>query len=164
VNRGCIPTKALLRSSEIMRLMRRAGEFGLRAENLGVDFRKIIARKDAIVKESVENEAFLPRSGDEARNVLSAWSPPGLPAPSKFVALSGTDTGLFSVSPALPGSIEMSPPAIVIHWSLLLWSTAFWFAGNTGHTKSALAADEKAASTNAAKAAVKTSLFINPPL
>lgn len=41
-----------------MRLMRRAGEFGLQAGPLGVDFRKIIARKDEIVRKSVENDAF----------------------------------------------------------------------------------------------------------
>jgi pyruvate/2-oxoglutarate dehydrogenase complex dihydrolipoamide dehydrogenase (E3) component len=41
-----------------MRLLRRAGEFGLKAAELGVDFKKIIARKDQIVKQSVENDAF----------------------------------------------------------------------------------------------------------
>lgn len=41
-----------------MRLMRRAGEFGLQAGPLGVDFPKIIARKDEIVRKSVENDAF----------------------------------------------------------------------------------------------------------
>lgn len=41
-----------------MRLMRRAGEFGLKAGRLDVDFGKIIARKNAIVQKSVENDAF----------------------------------------------------------------------------------------------------------
>ncbi len=41
-----------------MRLMRRAGEFGLKTGQLGVDFRTIIARKDEIVQKSVENNAF----------------------------------------------------------------------------------------------------------
>jgi pyruvate/2-oxoglutarate dehydrogenase complex dihydrolipoamide dehydrogenase (E3) component len=41
-----------------MRLMRRAREFGLRTGRLGVDFKRIMARKDAIVRKSVENQAF----------------------------------------------------------------------------------------------------------
>lgn len=41
-----------------MRLMRRADEFGLKAGRLDVDFGKIIARKNAIVQKSVENDAF----------------------------------------------------------------------------------------------------------
>ncbi len=45
LNWGCIPTKALLRSSEVFHLMERASEFGLKAENLGYDI-------DAVVKRS----------------------------------------------------------------------------------------------------------------
>ncbi len=35
LNWGCIPTKALLRSSEVFHLMHRAKEFGLKADNIG---------------------------------------------------------------------------------------------------------------------------------
>ncbi|MCP5076072.1 MAG: dihydrolipoyl dehydrogenase [Rhodobacteraceae bacterium] len=45
LNWGCIPTKALLRSSEIFHLMERAGEFGLKADGIGYDL-------DAVVKRS----------------------------------------------------------------------------------------------------------------
>ncbi len=44
LNWGCIPTKALLRSAEIYHLMHRASEFGLKADNIGFDFAKIIER------------------------------------------------------------------------------------------------------------------------
>ena len=44
LNWGCIPTKALLRTSEIFHLMHRAGEFGLKAGDLGFDLDKVIAR------------------------------------------------------------------------------------------------------------------------
>ena len=40
LNWGCIPTKALLRSSEIFHLMHRAKEFGLKAENVGYRHRR----------------------------------------------------------------------------------------------------------------------------
>ena len=45
LNWGCIPTKALLRSSEVFHLMHRAAEFGLKADNVGYDL-------DAVVKRS----------------------------------------------------------------------------------------------------------------
>ena len=38
LNWGCIPTKALLQSSQVLSLMRRAGEFGIHADNLQADF------------------------------------------------------------------------------------------------------------------------------
>ncbi len=44
LNWGCIPTKALLRSSEIYHLMHNLSEFGLSAENIKFDFKKIIER------------------------------------------------------------------------------------------------------------------------
>lgn len=45
LNWGCIPTKALLRSSEVFHLMHRAKEFGLTVDNVGFDL-------DAVVKRS----------------------------------------------------------------------------------------------------------------
>lgn len=44
LNWGCIPTKALLRSSEVYHLMNHADQFGLSAGDVGFDFEKIIAR------------------------------------------------------------------------------------------------------------------------
>jgi pyruvate/2-oxoglutarate dehydrogenase complex dihydrolipoamide dehydrogenase (E3) component len=49
--RGCMPSKAILRSSDIASLMRRAGEFGLRADNIGADLGAIIDRKDRLIRE-----------------------------------------------------------------------------------------------------------------
>jgi dihydrolipoamide dehydrogenase len=45
LNWGCIPTKALLRSSEVFHLMHRAKEFGLKADGISYDL-------DAVVKRS----------------------------------------------------------------------------------------------------------------
>jgi len=44
LNWGCIPTKALLRSSEVFHLMQRASEFGLKAENIGYDLEAVVKR------------------------------------------------------------------------------------------------------------------------
>ena len=44
LNWGCIPTKALLRTSELAHLMGRAGEFGLKGKLEGIDLKKVVAR------------------------------------------------------------------------------------------------------------------------
>ncbi|WP_372893058.1 FAD-dependent oxidoreductase, partial [Rhodosalinus sp.] len=44
LNWGCIPTKALLRTSELYHQMHRAGDFGLAAEGISFDFDKVIDR------------------------------------------------------------------------------------------------------------------------
>lgn len=44
LNWGCIPTKALLRTSELYHLMHRAEEFGLKVEKASFDFDKVIKR------------------------------------------------------------------------------------------------------------------------
>jgi pyruvate/2-oxoglutarate dehydrogenase complex dihydrolipoamide dehydrogenase (E3) component len=49
--RGCMPTKTILRSSDVMSLMRRAKEFGLRAADLRANLGEINDRKRALIKE-----------------------------------------------------------------------------------------------------------------
>ncbi len=44
LNWGCIPTKALLRSSEVFHLMHELGSYGLKAKELEFDFAKVIKR------------------------------------------------------------------------------------------------------------------------
>ncbi|HDZ80216.1 MAG TPA: dihydrolipoyl dehydrogenase [Roseobacter sp.] len=44
LNWGCIPTKALLRSSEVFHLMHRAAEFGLKADNIGYELDEVVKR------------------------------------------------------------------------------------------------------------------------
>ena len=44
LNWGCIPTKALLRTSEIYHCMQHAADYGLKADNIGFDLTKIVER------------------------------------------------------------------------------------------------------------------------
>ena len=48
LNWGCIPTKAMLRSSEVFHLMHRAKEFGLKADNIGYDLEAVVKRSRGI--------------------------------------------------------------------------------------------------------------------
>ncbi|CUH94759.1 hypothetical protein P22_0825 [Propionispora sp. 2/2-37] len=50
LNRGCIPTKALLRSAEVYETIHKAGEFGIAVSNVSSDIKAVFARKDRIVK------------------------------------------------------------------------------------------------------------------
>ncbi len=49
LNRGCVPSKALLAISALARKIRRADEFGLRVGELGFDLPRMQQRKDEIV-------------------------------------------------------------------------------------------------------------------
>ena len=50
LNWGCIPTKAMLRSSEIYAQMNRAREYGLAAEKVGFDLDAIVSRSRSVAK------------------------------------------------------------------------------------------------------------------
>ena len=49
LNWGCIPTKALIQSAEVLQAVRRAGEFGVRAGEPEVDWPAMQERKDKVV-------------------------------------------------------------------------------------------------------------------
>ncbi|MBI3621310.1 MAG: dihydrolipoyl dehydrogenase [Nitrospirae bacterium] len=49
LNRGCIPSKALIRNAEVLTLIRRAEEFGIRYDNLRYDFGVAVERAQEAV-------------------------------------------------------------------------------------------------------------------
>ena len=53
LNRGCIPTKALTRSVEVLLEARRANDFGIEVNNIKINFPKIMARKSNVVSQLV---------------------------------------------------------------------------------------------------------------
>src|SRR5918912_2040306 len=50
LNWGCIPTKAMLRSAEVLETMQHSTDFGVLADNVRLDYPAVLKRKDAIVK------------------------------------------------------------------------------------------------------------------
>ena len=57
---GCIPTKALLESSELYhRVSTRGVEFGLKAEVVGYDYQRIAQRRDAVVGQLYKGVQYL---------------------------------------------------------------------------------------------------------
>jgi dihydrolipoamide dehydrogenase len=59
LNWGCIPTKALLRSVEVLRLLRRAGDFGLKAGDTGFDLPAIVGRSRKVAEKLSAGVAYL---------------------------------------------------------------------------------------------------------
>src|ERR1700759_4926054 len=51
LNWGCIPTKVLLRTSELFHLMHRAKEFGLKADNIGFDLDAVVKRSRGVASQ-----------------------------------------------------------------------------------------------------------------
>jgi dihydrolipoamide dehydrogenase len=50
LNWGCIPTKAMLRSADVFETLQHAQDFGILADNVRLDYAKVLQRKDTIVK------------------------------------------------------------------------------------------------------------------
>ena len=61
LNWGCIPTKALLRTSEINHILHNLGDFGLSAENPSFDLEKVVKRSRAVAKQLSGGVAHLLR-------------------------------------------------------------------------------------------------------
>jgi len=50
LNRGCIPTKALVKSTEVLYSIKRARDFGIGVDNFKLNFSSLTKRKESIVK------------------------------------------------------------------------------------------------------------------
>ncbi len=59
LNWGCIPTKALLRTSEVLQLLNHADEFGLSADNIGFDLEKIVKRSRKVARKLTGGVGYL---------------------------------------------------------------------------------------------------------
>lgn len=69
LNRGCIPTKAILHSAELYEEMKSASELGINLENLSVDYKKVVERKDKVVEKIRKSlELALKNSGVQTVN------------------------------------------------------------------------------------------------
>jgi dihydrolipoamide dehydrogenase len=49
LNWGCIPTKSLLATADLLRKIRRAGEFGIEVADISVNFTRMMERKEEVV-------------------------------------------------------------------------------------------------------------------
>ncbi|MEZ4829806.1 MAG: dihydrolipoyl dehydrogenase [Bacteroidia bacterium] len=61
LNWGCIPTKALLKSAEIMNYFHHAGDYGLSADNVSYDFNAVVKRSRGVADGMSKGVNFLLR-------------------------------------------------------------------------------------------------------
>jgi dihydrolipoamide dehydrogenase len=61
LNWGCIPTKALLRTSEINHLLHHLDQYGFSAKDVSYDFKKVIERSRKVAKRLSDGVGFLMR-------------------------------------------------------------------------------------------------------
>lgn len=54
LNRGCIPTKALVESARVLKLAERAGEFGVSCGHVAPDYARMLQRKREVVEKLVK--------------------------------------------------------------------------------------------------------------
>jgi dihydrolipoamide dehydrogenase len=87
LNWGCIPTKALLRSSEINHLLHHLDEFGFAADNIRFDLAKIVKRSRAVAKQLASGVGFLLK-----KNKVAVFDGHGRLAGAGRVAVSGKQT------------------------------------------------------------------------
>ncbi len=86
LNWGCIPTKALLRTSEVYHNMTHAESFGLKAKEVSVDFAKVIARSRAVANQLSNGVKFLMK-----KNKVAVFDGQGRLAGKGKVAVAGKD-------------------------------------------------------------------------
>jgi len=61
VNRGCIPTKALVQTAQLMHEINKSTEFGIIVEGYRLDYIKVLERKNKIVKQLRDSVSYLMR-------------------------------------------------------------------------------------------------------
>jgi dihydrolipoamide dehydrogenase len=59
LNWGCIPTKAMLRSADVLETMRDGAEYGVLADNVRLDYPAVLKRKERVVKGLTDGVASL---------------------------------------------------------------------------------------------------------
>jgi dihydrolipoamide dehydrogenase len=87
LNWGCIPTKALLRSSEIFHYLQHAKDYGLSAKEVGFDAGAIVKRSRAVAAQLSNGVAFLMKKN----KIDVIWGTATLTAPGK-VAVKAADS------------------------------------------------------------------------
>ena len=112
LNTGCVPSKALIKSAKVAALIRRAGEFGIKAALPEVDFRAVMGRVRAVIDQIEPHDSVERYKGlgveciqGEAR-ITSPWTVAvngrTLSARSLIIA-----TGARPFIPPIPGLAEI---------------------------------------------------------
>lgn len=87
LNRGCIPTKALLTSAELLSQIKRAADFGIQVTGVSLDLAKVRERKRQVVQQLVNGVKLLLKSNGvtviQGRGKLAPAQRRGLAGPKR---------------------------------------------------------------------------------
>ncbi|MBS27506.1 MAG: dihydrolipoyl dehydrogenase [Alphaproteobacteria bacterium] len=72
LNWGCIPTKALLRTSEIYHYMQNAGDYGLKVGKVSFDLKKVVERSRGVANQLNQGIGFLLKKNKV--EVIDGWA------------------------------------------------------------------------------------------
>ena len=88
LNRGCIPSKALIAGAEVLERVREAKEFGIEVGTVSFDYSKMLARKDGVVSKLRKGvEGLLTANGVKVIRGKGAFVSP------KEIEVTGPDAG-----------------------------------------------------------------------
>lgn len=114
LNWGCIPTKALLRQAEVLRLLQSAGDYGLRVDgDISYDWSAVIERSRRVASELTAGVAGLMR-----KNRIQVVHGRGRLTPSRSVQVTTADADEQTITPRFvllaTGSRPQSLPGVPI--------------------------------------------------
>jgi dihydrolipoamide dehydrogenase len=88
LHRGCIPSKAFLRSAELLHTFQNSKEFGITNEGVALDFPAVFARKEKIVGNLFKGvQGLLKKSGVTVFQGTGALVPPSIFSPNGLVSV-----------------------------------------------------------------------------
>ncbi|MFZ5827008.1 MAG: dihydrolipoyl dehydrogenase [Bacillota bacterium] len=88
LHRGCIPSKAYLRSAELLHTFHQAKEFGIKAGGVELDFGAVFARKEKIVGNLHKGvQGLLKKNGVTVFSGTGALVPPSIFSPNGLVSV-----------------------------------------------------------------------------
>lgn len=121
LNWGCIPTKALLRNAEVLDLVERAGDFGIKVDNVQPDYAAAIKRSRAVADRMAKGVEFLFR-----KNKITLFRGTGTLRSATTVEVKGsggTETIEARAVIVGTGSEPRSLPGVTIDEKVVLSST-----------------------------------------
>lgn len=122
LNRGCIPSKALIASAEAYHKVKEADSLGISCEKLSFDYSKMSKRKDDIVDKMRKNLESL-----VAANQVTIFKGFGKFASPKEIRIAGRDNALIKADKIIiaTGSEPRSMPAFPFDFKKIHDSTSF---------------------------------------
>ena len=100
LHKGCIPSKALLRSAEVLATVREGEKFGIRVAGAEVDFPAVHRRKEQIVEGLHKGvQSLMKKHRITVLQGSGALQPPSIFAPGGGVAVSRSDGEVDLISP-----------------------------------------------------------------